>query len=462
MERPKTSGELQDSGYVSRTVKSEIRVNLIRKIQNGEALFPDIVGFEDMVIPHIENAILSEQDIILLGERGQAKTRLMRSFISLLDPEIPAIAGCDLRDDPFSPICKKCVEIVSENGFNTPLAWIQRENRYTEKLATPDVTIADIIGEIDPIKVAEGRYLSDESTIHFGLIPRSNRGIFAINELPELAEKIQVGLFNILQERDFQIRGFTVRLPLDVYLIASANPEDYTNRGRIITPLKDRFGSQIRTHYPPTREHEIQIMEQERRRFPEEPELIMPTFMKEIIAEITRQARNHAEIDQGSGVSVRVSINNLENCISNALRRQLKLKEKYIVPRITDLAYLVPSTTGKIEIESFGEGEEHKVVAQLIDKAVSNVFQSRFDGRDFSTLLSRFKDSNGFIVSDILPSLEYQKQSERLIGPVDLLTGMEIHCPEMAASALEFILEGLHLSGSLTKEQIEGKVRYHN
>lgn len=462
MERPKTSGELQDSGYVSRTVKSEIRVNLIRKIQNGEALFPDIVGFEDTVIPHIENAILSEQDIILLGERGQAKTRLMRSFISLLDPEIPAIAGCDLRDDPFSPICKKCVEIVSENGFNTPLAWIQRENRYTEKLATPDVTIADIIGEIDPIKIAEGRYLSDESTIHFGLIPRSNRGIFAINELPELAEKIQVGLFNILQERDVQIRGFTVRLPLDVYLIASANPEDYTNRGRIITPLKDRFGSQIRTHYPPTREHEIQIMEQERRRFPEEPELIMPTFMKEIIAEITRQARNHAEIDQGSGVSVRVSINNLENCISNALRRQLKLKEKYIVPRITDLAYLVPSTTGKIEIESFGEGEEHKVVVQLIDKAVSNVFQGRFDGRDFSTLLSRFKDSNGFIVSDILPSLEYQKQSERLIVPVDLLTGMEIHCPEMAASALEFILEGLHLSGSLTKEQIEGRIRYHN
>lgn len=461
MERPKTSGELQDSGYVSRTVKSEIRANLIRKIQNGEALFPDIVGFEETVIPHIENAILSEQDIILLGERGQAKTRLMRSFISLLDPEIPAIAGCDLRDDPFSPICKKCVEIVSENGFNTPLAWIQRENRYTEKLATPDVTIADIIGEIDPIKVAEGRYLSDESTIHFGLIPRSNRGIFAINELPELAEKIQVGLFNILQERDVQIRGFTVRLPLDVYLIASANPEDYTNRGRIITPLKDRFGSQIRTHYPPTREHEIQIMEQERRRFPEEPELIMPTFMKEIIAEITRQARNHAEIDQGSGVSVRVSINNLENCISNALRRQLKLKEKYIVPRITDLAYLVPSTTGKIEIESFGESEEHKVVAQLIDKAVSNVFQSRFDGRDFSTLLSRFKDSSGFIVSDLLPSLEYQKQSERLIGPVDLLAGMEISCPEMAASALEFILEGLHLSGGLTKEQIEGKIRYH-
>ena len=461
MERPKTSGELQDSGYVSRTVKSEIRANLIRKIQNGEALFPDIVGFEDTVIPHIENAILSEQDIILLGERGQAKTRLMRSFISLLDPEIPAIAGCDLRDDPFSPICKKCVEIVSENGFNTPLAWIQRENRYTEKLATPDVTIADIIGEIDPIKVAEGRYLSDESTIHFGLIPRSNRGIFAINELPELAEKIQVGLFNILQERDVQIRGFTVRLPLDVYLIASANPEDYTNRGRIITPLKDRFGSQIRTHYPPTREHEIQIMEQERRRFPEEPELIMPTFMKEIIAEITRQARNHAEIDQGSGVSVRVSINNLENCISNALRRQLKLKEKYIVPRITDLAYLVPSTTGKIEIESFGESEEHQVVAQLIDKAVSNVFQSRFDGRDFSTLLSRFKDSNGFIVSDLLSSLEYQKQSERLIGPVDLLAGMEICCPEMAASALEFILEGLHLSGGLTKEQIEGKIRYH-
>nr|HID59684.1 magnesium chelatase [Desulfobacterales bacterium] len=460
MERPKTIRELKDSGYVIRSVKSEIRENLIKKIQRNEKLFPGIIGFEDTVIPQIENAILSGQDIILLGERGQAKTRLMRGFVSLLDQEIPVLAGCEIRDNPLSPVCRRCKETVAETGLETKIEWIGREKRYNEKLATPDVTMADLIGEIDPIKVAEGKYLSDERTIHFGLIPRSNRGIFALNELPDLAEKIQVGLFNILEERDVQIRGFTIRLPLDVYLMASANPEDYTNRGRIITPLKDRFGSQIRTHYPITREKEIQIMEQERCRFPEEDRIIMPEFMKEIVAEITRQARRHPEIDQASGVSVRVSISNHENVISNAIRRYLRLKETYIVPRITDLSYIIASTTGKVELEGFLEDRERMVVSQLIDKAVLEIFNKVFGDYDFSIFLNNLQDSTGIIVSDELPSEEYERQALHLKGLNRLFERLKVECRETLASALEFILEGLHQRGKLNKEETSGKVRY--
>src|SRR5690242_15585480 len=300
----KTLGELKASGYRSRSVKEELRHNLIRKLESDEPKFEGIVGFEETVVPQVENAILSGQDIIFLGERGQAKTRFARTLPELLDEWLPIVDGCEINDDPFKPICYKCRALIAECGEDTPVDWLPRDRRYGEKLATPDITIADLIGEVDPIKVAEGRYLSDELTIHYGLLPRTHRGIFVINELPDLAERIQVGLLNIMEERDVQIRGYKVRLPLDLFVIASANPEDYTNRGRIITPLKDRFGSQIRTHYPRTVEHEMDIMEQERGIFrDEEYDTIVPSYMREIVAEVTHLARKSPEISQRSGRS---------------------------------------------------------------------------------------------------------------------------------------------------------------
>ncbi|MGB2854451.1 MAG: sigma 54-interacting transcriptional regulator, partial [Dehalococcoidia bacterium] len=356
MKKPRSIRELSAAGYRVLSVKEEMRENLIGMITRGEQLFPGIIGFDDTVVPQVENAILSGQDIILLGERGQAKTRMIRAMVRFLDEEVPAIAGCEINDNPYKPICKKCRGKIAKKGDHAEISWIPREQRYGEKLATPDTTIADIIGEVDPIRVAEGRYLSDELTMHYGLVPRTNRGIFCINELPDLAEKIQVGLFNILEERDVQIRGYKVRLPLDMCIVASANPEDYTNRGRIITPLRDRYGSQIRTHYPRTLEDEIEIMEMEKTTFDDElHQTMIPQFMKEIVAEITRQARGSSDISQRSGVSVRVSISNYENILSNAIRRGIRLDEKEVAPRICDLPLLIASTKGKIELES---GEE--------------------------------------------------------------------------------------------------------
>lgn len=461
MTKPKNLGELKDSGYLPKPVKQEIRDNLVNKLRTNETLFPGIIGFEDTVIPQIENAVISGQDIILLGKRGQAKTRLMRKFVLLLDEEIPILAGCEIRDNPFLPICRSCRKKLKENGLKTPIEWVSRDRRYHEKLATPDVTIADLIGEVDPIKVAEGRYLSDETAIHFGLIPRSNRGVFAINEIPDLAEKIQVGLFNILEERDVQIRGFTLRLPLDVYLLASANPEDYTNRGRIITPLKDRFGAQIATHYPLTLEKEIEIMEQERNRFPEEEKIIFPDFMKAIIGEISRQARVHPEIDQTSGVSVRVTISNQESAIANTFRRYLKLKENLIVPRITDLAYIVASTTGKVEMEGFMSDREGNIISDLIDKAVLEVFSHFCSDLDFSIFLKNFENSNAVFVSEKISGTEYEKQALRLKGFDEIKERLKAQSPELLASALEFVLEGLHLSGKLGKERVSDKFYYN-
>ncbi len=316
---PKTIGELRESGYEVLPVRQELRRNLIAKIKAKEELFPGIVGFDDSVIPQLENAILAGQDIILLGERGQAKSRLIRGMVSLMDDEVPIIAGCELNDDPYNPICTPCKVRIAEDGDNVEIRWIGHEERYAEKLATPDVTVADLIGEIDPIKVAEGRYLSDEFTIHYGLIPRTNRGIFCINELPDLSERIQVSLFSLMEERDVQIKGYKIMLPLDVFLVCSANPEDYTNRGRIITPLKDRYGAQIRTHYPQTLEEEIDIVEQEHTRFDDvEKAVSVPHYMKELIAEITSLARRSPEINQRSGVSLRVSIANYETMVGYA------------------------------------------------------------------------------------------------------------------------------------------------
>jgi magnesium chelatase subunit I len=462
--RPKTLGELKASGYRSRSVKEELRHNLINKLETDEPKFEGIVGFEETVVPQVENALLSGQDIIFLGERGQAKTRLARTLPSLLDEWLPYIQSCEINDDPLDPICYKCRTLVAECGDDTPIAWLARDRRYGEKLATPDITIADLIGEVDPIKVAEGRYLSDELTIHYGLLPRTHRGVFVINELPDLAERIQVGLLNIMEERDVQIRGYKVRLPLDLFVIASANPEDYTNRGRIITPLKDRFGSQIRTHYPRTVEHEMDIMEQERGVFQdEEYDTIVPSYMREIVAEVTHLARKSPEISQRSGVSVRVSVANYENMLSSALRRAIRLHERQVAPRVSDLTALVQSTGGKIELETVGDRDEEKVIDKLLQKAVLNVFNRHFALHEFDDLLVGFDNGLKIEVGDSLPSLEYVRQAAEVAGftPAIKKLGGQGN-PAQIASAIEMVLEGLHLNRKLNKDRTAGRMRYRS
>ncbi len=457
-----TIGELRASGYQTKSVKEEMRDNLVKMLKEDAALFPGIVGYDDTVIPQLENALLSGQDIVLLGERGQAKTRLARSLIYFLDEYVPAIAGCEINDDPFHPICKACLMRIAEDGDTTPIIWLSRSQRYSEKLATPDITISDLIGEIDPIKVAEGRYLSDELTIHYGLIPRTHRGIFCLNELPDLTERIQVGLLNILEERDVQIRGYKIQLPLDIFMVASANPEDYTNRGRIITPLKDRMGSEIRTHYPQTLEEEIQIIDAEA----VHPkingiEIMYPQYMKEIVAEITHQARKSPEISQKSGVSVRVSITNAENVASNAVRRALRNNEKRAVPRISDLNSVIASTAGKIELDTFGEIREDKIVSKLVRSAVLHVFSKYFDGSEFDQLLAGFEKGLHVQVSENQKSMDYVSQLSQIGGLRAAVDKLSAHgAPETVAAAVEFILEGLHLNRKLNKNIIDGSVNY--
>jgi magnesium chelatase subunit I len=387
----------------------------------------------------------------------------VRSLVSLLDEHIPALRGCEINDDPYQPICRRCRDLVDEQGDDTPITWLHRDQRYSEKLATPDTSIADLIGEVDPIKVAEGRYLSDELTIHYGLVPRTNRGIFAINELPDLAERIQVGLLNIIEERDVQIRGYRIRLPLDVYVVATANPEDYTNRGRIITPLKDRFGAQIRTHYPKTLEHEMAIVEQERMTFEDSPAAVrVPSYMKEIVAEITHLARRNPQVNQRSGVSVRVSIANYENLVSNALRRAIKTGEMEAVPRISDLPALIPSSAGKLELETWEENDDSSVLEKIIRTASSNVFRRHFTVQEFTELVQRF-DRGGFTVevSDHAPSDSYEAAIRELPGIDKAISKLDE--PSSAASraaVLEFVLEGLHLSKRLNKTPIDGSTIY--
>jgi magnesium chelatase subunit I len=460
--KPATIGELREAGYQVLPVKEEMRKNLIAKLRSGAPLFTGIVGYEETVIPQIENAILSGQDIVLLGERGQAKTRIARSLVGLLDEEVPVIAGSEVNDNPFAPISAYGRAQVEALGDRTPIAWLRRDQRYGEKLATPDTTIADLIGEVDPIKVAEGRYLSDELTIHYGLVPRTNRGVFCINELPDLAERIQVGLLNIMEERDVQIRGYRVRLPLDVYIVASANPEDYTNRGRIITPLKDRFGSEIRTHYPRTIEHEIDIMEAEHSRFASDGvEVTAPEFMKEIVAELTHLARKHPDISQRSGVSVRVSICNYENLLSNALRRAIRLGEKAAAPRISDLSALVASTAGKIELEAVGDVKEERVIDRLLQGAVLNVFKRHFELDEFGELLQVFENGQRMEAGETMPSMDYVHQAGRLTQMREAAVKLGAQGnPAVVASAVEFVLEGLHLSRRLNKDRHAGKTRY--
>jgi magnesium chelatase subunit I len=462
--RPETLGELRAAGWQARTVKEELRANLLERLVTGRPIMTGIVGYDETVLPAIENAIVAGQDLVLLGERGQAKTRLARLLVGLLDEAIPVVRGGELNDDPFAPISPSGVAIVAQHGDETPIDWLPRERRYAEKLATPDITIADLIGEVDPIRVAEGRYLSDELTLHYGLIPRSNRGIFAINELPDLAERIQVGLLNILEERDVQIRGFTVRLPLDLFVVASANPEDYTSRGRIITPLKDRLGSQVRTHYPRTLDHELAIVHQEKQRFAggeDEPAIAVPGFMEELLAELTHLARRSPEISQRSGVSVRVTVANTEVLEAAALRRAVRLGEAVAAPRVSDLGAVVASTVGKIELESVGDdAPEERVVERLITKALFTTFGRRVDLDDLDDVVLAFEDGLVVETGERVPSREYVRWmaeipglhgAVRSLGTFDATDGAEE--PAVVASAVEFLLEGLHLSRRINKDR---------
>ena len=454
-DRPQKIGELRETDYRTRSVKEELRANLIDAVAKKRDLFQGIVGYEKTVIPQIENAILSGQDIIFLGERGQAKTRIARRLIELLDPAVPAIAGCEINDDPFAPICAACRYRIANDGESVELVWLTPDQRYSEKLATPDISIADLIGEVDPIKVAEGRYLSDELTIHYGLLPRTHRGIFALNELPDLAERVQVGLLNVMEERDVQIRGYKVRLPLDLFVVASANPEDYTNRGRIITPLKDRFGSQIRTHYPKELATEVGIMEQERNPFVDEGiTTTVPGYMKEVLAELSQLARKSPEISQRSGVSVRVTIANYENLVSSALKRALRTGETTVVPRISDMPAVIASTAGKIELESVGDVTEERVIERLAQRAVLNVFNRTFSLGEFDSLLAAFQRGATMHVSSTLSSGEYVKQALQIPGMKGAVAKLgAAGNPATVAAAVEFVLEGLHLNRKLNKER---------
>jgi magnesium chelatase subunit I len=462
MTRPTTLGELKASGWISRPVKDEVRANAIERIIAGRPLVDGVLGYEDTVLPQLENALLAGHDVILLGERGQAKTRIIRSLTELLDEWMPIVAGSEINDDPYNPISAHARTLIEEQGDVTPITWVHRSRRFGEKLATPDTSIADLIGEVDPIKVAEGRYLSDELTIHYGMVPRTNRGIFAINELPDLAERIQVGLLNVLEERDVQIRGYKIRLPVDVMLVASANPEDYTNRGRIITPLKDRFGAQIRTHYPLEVGLEMDVIAQEAQVISAAGvEVSVPAFMVEIIAEISQQARRSPHVNQRSGVSVRLSIANYETLVANALRRALHTHEAEAVPRVSDLEALVSSTSGKIEIETLDDGREGQVLERIIQAAVLEVFRAHVKPERLTALVQAFDDGRVVHTGDELPSADYVALISDLPGVKETLDDLGvIETPASVASAIEFLLEGLHLSKRLNKDAVDGRATY--
>ena len=459
--RPQTIADLRASDHRRETVKQELRRNLLSRLRDRRPLFPGIVGYDETVLPQVANAIISGHDLIFLGERGQAKSRLMRSLTDLLDPQVPVMAGCEINDHPFAPICRHCRDEVAAHGDQAPIAWLPREARYGEKLATPDTSIADLIGEVDPIRVAEGRYLADELTIHYGLVPRTNRGIFGINELPDLAERIQVGLLNIMEENDVQIRGYRLRLPLDIFLVASANPEDYTSRGRIITPLKDRFGSQVRTHYPLSVPEEIEIMESERNVPDGGVEVFIPPFMKEIVAEITHHSRRSPHISQSSGVSVRMSIGNYENLISNAIRRSVRVGEGLAVPRVSDLQYLVASTAGRVEVEALDEGKEEQVLARIQRSAINAVFARHFTAGQFEWLVARFEEGATIEVGEATPAASYTKvlKNSSELAPATKRLGVPDR-PEAQAAVIEFVLEGLHLNKRLNKDEMDGRVLY--
>jgi magnesium chelatase subunit I len=451
-------GELRHSSFTeqrlgSRRVKDELRENLMSRLREGTPIFPGIVGYDDTVVPQIVNAILSRHNFILLGLRGQAKSRILRALTALLDPQMPYVAGCEIHDNPYAPICRRCRELVAKEGDATPIAWLTPEHRYVEKLATPDVTIADLIGDIDPIKAARGGHeLSSEFTVHYGLLPRANRGIFAINELPDLAGKIQVGLFNIMQEGDVQIKGYPIRLPLDVAIVFSANPEDYTARGKIITPLKDRIGSEIRTHYPATVEEGIAITAQEawidRNHDGDGSRLHVPKYVQEVIERIAFAARDDKKIDKRSGVSQRLPISAIENVVSNAERRALTHREKFIVPRISDIYAALPAITGKLELEYEGEMKGADYVSrELIRSAIARTFDTYLHGVNLSQVVQWFDLGGEIQLSDNAGADEVLEGLRQIQGLMEKLVKLNVgpkDSAEMQVSAAEFVLEGLH------------------
>ena len=460
---PATLGELRAAGFGSRTLREELRDNLLDRMRGGKRIFEGVLGYDETVVPAVENAILCGHDLIFLGERGQAKTRMIRGLTELLDEWLPVVAGSEIHDDPFAPISARAKALVSERGDACPVQWVHRDERYVEKLATPDVSIADLIGDVDPVKVAEGRSLADELTIHFGLLPRTNRGIFCINELPDLTEKVQVGLFNIMEERDVQVKGYRVRLPIDVLVVASANPEDYTSRGRIITPLKDRYAAQIRTHYPKTRDLELAIVRQEA----DVPRVDgisvwVPPFMEEIVAELTFQARASPDVNQSSGVSVRMSIANYETLVANAVRRALRAGEAEAVPRISDLGALAASTNGKIEFEYTGaDASESEVIGDLVRRATRTIFDATCSAEDLASVVAAFDAGWNVEVSSAMPSPEYLAGLEEITGLREAAAGLAggDQAPRVA-SAIEFLLEGLHLANKLNKSSRDEGARY--
>jgi magnesium chelatase subunit I len=452
--KPRTIGELKripdfDSRSAGVSVKNEIRRNLLRAIERNESLFPGVHGYEDTVIPQIVNALLSRHNFILLGLRGQAKSRILRGLLQFLDPEIPVIAGCEINDNPLQPICRGCRERVAAEGDNAPISWLPRDQRYVEKLATPDVTIADIIGDVDPIRAARGgRDLSDELTIHYGLLPRANRGIFAINELPDLAGKIQVGLFNIMQEGDIQIKGYPLRLPLDVLLVFSANPEDYTARGKIITPLKDRIGAEIRTHYPSTVEEGIAITTQEAWTARDSGISVdVPDYLREVVEEIAFQAREDKRVDRRSGVSQRLPISTLESLVSSTEQHAARTAERHAVARIADLYAALPSITGKMELEYEGELKGAEVIArELIRTAIGRVFSKYFAEVSFQPVVQWFEAGGELKIPDLISTDKRYQQLAKVQGLLEHVSKLGVtnrkdEAP--AAAAAEMILEGL-------------------
>ncbi|OLD80858.1 MAG: magnesium chelatase [Ignavibacteria bacterium 13_1_40CM_2_61_4] len=485
MNLPKTIGELRKSGYRVQSVKDEIRNNLIEKLRRNETLFPAIIGFEKTVIPAIVNAILAKHDVMLLGLRGQAKSRIVRHLPSLLDEYIPIIEGCEINDNPYQPVCKRCVDLVAQCGEAVKIEWLDRDSRLGEKLATPDVTIADLIGDIDPIKAAAQRlHYSHEGAIHFGIIPRTNRGIFAINELPDLQPRIQVGLFNIMEEKDIQIRGFNVRIPLDIFIVFTANPEDYTNRGNIITPLKDRIDSQILTHYPRTIDDAIKITEQEAWLTRDGRQITIPHYFKEIVEQVAFEARKSEFVDQKSGVSARLTIAAMENLISNAERRTILTGDDYVVPRICDLPHILPGMTGKIELVFEGEQEGPvKVGRALVGKAVRDTFKKYFpdplqrklqrpgvsesrhasEDAEYGKIIAWFEAGNKIEITDDVKVSEYFAELDKVKGLREL-TKKHMNIPDRnvyeLASAMEFVLDGLHQFSKIAKDEIDHTIEY--
>ena len=465
-----TLGELRATGHIHRSVKTEVRQNLITRLAAGETTLPGIVGFDDTVLPEVERALLAGHDLVLLGERGQGKTRLIRTLLGLLDEWTPVVAGCEINDHPYAPICVRCRELVEQEGDQTPVAWKHRSERYGEKLATPDTSVGDLIGDVDPIKVAQGRTLGDPETVHYGLVPRTNRGIFAINELPDLAERIQVALLNVLEERDIQVRGYQLRLPLDLLVIASANPEDYTNRGRIITPLKDRFGAEVRTHYPLELTDELTLIAQEAAVLwadTDHAAPLVPSHLLEVLARFARAVRDAPQVDQRSGVSARFAIAAVETVAAAAVRRAALVHEEAAVARVCDLPAVIPAARGKVEFDDADEGREFEVLEHLLRRAIVETYRSRLAGMDLRPLQDRFDGGLTVSTGDAVGAQDFLTQ----LGPVPVLSGLLDRLePDgvgegptaigVAASVIEFALEGLYLNRRLAKDSDGARTVY--